>query len=80
MESEIEELREEVDLLTRKVELLEKKENQRKAMFYVKLLIKVILILVTIYGAYRAYDYVVKELPSIIDEKIKDLNPLKKYT
>ena len=80
MNSEIEVLREEVNLLARKVEILEKKENHRKAYAYLKVLVKVILIAALSYGVYWGYKYAVKEIPNIIEEKIKDLNPLKKFT
>ena len=74
MERELEELKEEVSLLTKKVEILEKKENRRKAATYVKILFKVILIIAVIYGAYWGYNYVSKELPNIIVEKVKDMS------
>lgn len=80
MEEEIEELKEEVMLLTRKVELLEKKDNHRRAYSYAKILIKLILTLLVCFGLYLGYHYVVNELPNMIEDKIKELNPLKKYT
>ena len=80
MEEEIRSLKEEISLLTSNVELLERKERQRKAMLWVKLLLKIVLILASIYGIYRAYDYLVKEVPNIMEEKIKELNPFSKYT
>ena len=76
MEKEIMELREEISLLTRKVEILERKENNRKAFGYVKILAKGIMIAALAFGAYWGYKYVVNELPNIIVEKVKDLNPL----
>ena len=78
MEEEIRELKDEISLLTRKVEILESKENKRRAYAYVKILIKIILVLAVIYGVYRGYEFVVKEIPNIITEKVKELNPLKK--
>ena len=80
MEEEILELKEEIGLLREKVNILERKENNRKAYGYLKILSKIILIGVLAYGGYRAYRYVIDELPNIIEEKIKDLNPLKKFT
>ena len=79
MELEIEELKEEISLLTEKVEILERKERQRKSMFYVKLLIKFVLLASAVYGAFKLYDYVVREVPNIMENKIKELNPLNKY-
>ncbi len=77
MEKEIDSLREEVNLLTKKVEILESKENKRRALGYVKVLVKIIMILAVIYGVYRGYEYVVKEIPQIMEEKIKELNPFR---
>ncbi len=74
MEKELDELREEVALLNKKVSILEKKENNRKALGYLKILFKVILILAVIYGSYRAYNYVVNDLPDVIVDKVKDLS------
>ena len=70
---ELQELREEVELLTKKVELLESKENKRKAFSYLKILFKIILIGVCIYGVYWGYNYVVNELPNVIVDKVKDV-------
>lgn len=80
MEAEIRELKQEINILNKKVELLEKKENNRRAYFYLRLLFKIILILAVAYGVWRGYDYVVKEIPNIMEEKIKEINPLKRFT
>ncbi len=80
METEIRELRQEISILNKKVELLEKKENKRRAYFYLRLLFKIILIFAVVYGVWRGYEYVVKEIPNIMEEKIKELNPLKRFT
>lgn len=78
MEEELEELKEEIEFLSKRIDSLEKRENRRKAFGYTKLLIRVILILVTIYGIWRGYEYVVNEIPRIMEEKIKEINPIKK--
>ena len=80
MEEEIRELKQEITILNKKVELLEKKENKRKAYFYLKLLLKIILILGVAYGIWQGYEYVVREIPNIMEEKIKEINPLKRFT
>ena len=80
MEREIEELKQELMILNKKVEILERKENTRRVISYVKVLVKIILIMALAYGAWRGYEYVVKEVPNIMEEKIKELNPLKKFT
>ncbi len=76
MEDKIDELMEEIDILSRKVEILEKKENNRKAFSYVRLLVKIIVILLSAYGIWRGYEYIVNETPKIIEEKIREINPL----
>jgi len=78
MEEELLELREEVELLTQRIESMEKTENRRKAFFYIKILVRVILILLTVYGVWRGYEYVVDEIPHMMEEKIKEINPFKK--
>jgi hypothetical protein len=78
MEEELNDLRDEIDYLTKRIETLESAENRRKAAFYIKLLVKVVLIVLFAYGLWRGYDYVVHEIPNIMEEKIKELNPLKK--
>ena len=65
---------------TEKQEILEKKENQRRVYFYLRLLFKIILILGVAYGIWKGYEYVVKEIPNIMEEKIKEINPLKRFT
>ena len=80
MEEEIRDLRQEISILSKKVELLEKKENQRRALFYLRLLFKIILILGVAYGIWKGYEYVVQEIPNIMEEKIKEINPLKRFT
>ena len=78
MEEELNDLQEEIDYLTKRIETLESAENRRKAGFYIKLLVKVVLVVLFAYGLWRGYDYVVHEIPNIMEEKIKELNPLKK--
>lgn len=78
MEGEIKELKEEINLLNRRIEILEKKDNQRRALAYGKALIKIILIGVIAYAVYRGYDYVINELPTVIEEKFNEINPIKK--
>ncbi len=78
MEKELDDLRDEIEYLTKRIEVLESAENKRKAGFYIKILFKVLLIGVFAFGVWRGYDYVVNEMPTIIEEKVKELNPLKK--
>ncbi len=75
MEEEIMALKDEISLLTKKVEILERKENRRKSYAYVRVLVKGLLIVALAFGVYWGYKYVVN-LPNIIIEKVKETNPL----
>lgn len=77
MENEIIELKEEMNILNERISALEKSNNHRKAYAYTKALIKICLILLSIYGIWRGYQYVTSELPKLVDEKIKEINPIK---
>ena len=79
MEMDLTELKEEIRLLNERIDVLEKNENKRKAYFYLKILIRVIIILACVYGVWKGYEYISKELPSILEEKIKEMEPTKKY-
>lgn len=75
---DIEELKNEIEILNKRIGALERKENNRRALNYIKIIIKVILIVASLYGIWRGYEYVVHEIPNMLDEKINDLNPLKR--
>ncbi len=78
MEKEIEKLEQEVTLLKKKISILEAKENKRQAFKYLKIFIKLALTIVLLFGIWKGYNYIVNELPNIMEEKINDLNPIKK--
>ena len=78
MEEEIIELKEEIELLTERINILEKTESRRKAFAYTKILVRVIMLLLFAYGVWRGYEYVVNEIPQLMEEKIKEINPIKK--
>ena len=75
---EIEKLEAEIVLLKKRIDVLEKTESRRKALKYLKILIKVLVIGALIFGIWKSYDYVVNGIPNLIEEKIKDINPFKK--
>ena len=77
MENEIVELKDEITFLEKRIEMLEKTNNRRKAYSYLKLLGKICLFLLIIYGGWRGYGYIKDEVPKIIDNKIKEINPFK---
>lgn len=74
----IEELKEEIAVLKKRISILERKENNRRALNYIKIIIKVILIVTFIFGIWRGYEYLVHEIPNMMEDKIKDLNPFKR--
>ena len=77
MEIEIGELQEEIDLLKERINILEKKERNRKTYAYIKIAFRIILLFASIYGVLKGYQYIVNELPQIIENKVKELNPIK---
>ena len=78
MSEDVLELQQEIDTLNKRISVLEKKENRRKSLTYLKLIIKLLLIGAIIFGIWRGYEYVVHEIPNMMEEKIKDLNPFKR--
>lgn len=78
MERNIEELEEEISLLKKRISILEGKENRRKAFSYAKIIVKIVLIGLFLFGIWKGYDYIVNEIPQLIQNEINDLNPFKK--
>ncbi len=72
---EIEELQEEIEILKKRINNLERKENIRKAHSYFKMIIKIIIIALIVFGIWYGYNYVVNEIPNIVDDKIKSIIP-----
>ena len=69
---ELNELKEQVRLLEDRVYVLERQEATRKVKTWVKILFKVLLLVALVVGAFYAYNYVVDELPKLIENKIKE--------
>ena len=78
MDDDVLELQNEVEVLTKRIEVLEKRENRRRSLSYIKIAIKIILVLAIIFGIWRGYEYVVHEVPNMMEEKIKSINPFRK--
>ncbi len=78
MEKDIEKLEEEVLLLKKRISILEGKENRRKAFGYIKWIVKILSILLILFGIWKAYDYVSNDVPKFIEDKISSINPFKK--
>ncbi len=79
MENDILELEEEIQILKNRVAELEKSNNIRKANMYLKAIIKICLFLGLVYGIWRGNENVTNEIPKIMEDKIKEINPLKAY-
>ena len=78
MSDEVMELKDEIELLNERISVLEKRDNRRRSLSYIKIIIKIVLIGAIIFGIWRGYEYVVHEIPNMMEEKIKDLNPFRK--
>ena len=77
MDSEVMELEDEIKVLKARVSELEKSNNRRRAYGYIKLLVKICMIGLIIYGIWQGYDYATREVPNLIEDKIKEINPFK---
>ena len=75
---EVQELKNEIEFLKKRVSSLEKKENRRTSFKYLKIIIKIILIVLLFYGLWRGYDYLVHGVPDMLNEKIKEIIPFRK--
>ena len=69
---ELNELQEQVRILEDRVYVLERQEATIKVKSWVKLLFKVLILVAVVVGAFFAYNYVVDELPKLIENKIKE--------
>lgn len=75
MEKDLNELMKEVQYLERRVNSLEKKESRRAGYRYIKMIIKIIVVGLIIFGLWRGYDYIVNGIPDLISDKIRELIP-----
>ena len=71
------ELKEQIEYLTKRIEILEHIEKKRKAFFYVKLLFKIIMLGLFVYSMWRGYEYLSKEIPRVLEEKLREVIPNK---
>ena len=75
MENNILELKNEIEILERRIERLEKIETRKKLFSYTKVIIKGLLISAIMFGIWYGYNYVVHEIPNIIENTIKEKIP-----
>ena len=78
MNNEVMDLKNEIELLNERISILEKRDSRRRSLSYLKIIIKILIIGAIIFGIWRGYEYVVNEIPHMMEEKINDLNPFKK--
>lgn len=71
------ELRREIEVLNKRISVLEKRDSRRRSFTYLKVIIKILLIGALAFGIWKGYEYVVHEIPNMMEEKIKELNPFK---
>jgi hypothetical protein len=69
---ELNELQEQVKILEERVYVLERQEATRKVKNWIKILFKVLILVAVVIGSFLAYNYVVDELPKLIENKIKE--------
>ena len=78
MNNEVMDLKNEIELLNERISILEKRDSRRRSLSYLKIIIKILIIGAIIFGIWRGYEYVVNEIPHMMEEKINDFNPFKK--
>ena len=78
MEDNISELEEEIKLLKKRISILEGKENRRKAIGYAKIIIKIVFTVSFIFAIWKGYNYIIKEVPKLIENEVNNLNPIRK--
>lgn len=69
---ELNELQEQVKILEERVYVLERQEATRRVKNWIKILFKVLILVAVVIGSFLAYNYVVDELPKLIENKIKE--------
>ena len=75
MNKELEELRNEVKVLKERVNVIERRERNRKTRRIIAIIFKVILYAAILIAIWIGYQYITN-IPSLIGEKIKEANPL----
>ena len=70
--NEMNELQEQVRLLEDRIYVLERKDAARRARGWLRILIKILILIALIIGGFYAYNYVTSELPKIIENQIKE--------
>ena len=70
--NELDELQEQVKLLEDRVYTLERRDAARRARGWLSILIKLLIIIALVFGAFYAYNYITNELPRMIENEVKE--------
>ena len=70
--NELEELEEQVKLLEDRIYVLERRDASRRARGWLKILFNLLLIGAVIFGVFYAYNYVINDLPKLIENQVKE--------
>ena len=73
MDDEIKDLKLEIRVLNKRIEILEAKERRRSAFKRVKIIFDILLLALLAYGVWYSYDYITNYIPNKIDDTIKDI-------
>ena len=76
MNNELEELKVKVNDLETRIIKLEKIEKRRKIMGTIKLIISIIITILLVISSIYFYNFITKEMPKRLNEKMKEVNPL----
>ena len=72
MDEDIDELKEEIIYLKKRIDILEKTERKRKAFKLLRIIIKIIFYGLIIFGIWKAYDYLTNEVPNMVSEEVEN--------
>lgn len=75
MDDEIKDLKLEIKVLNKRIEILEAKERRRSAFKRVKIIFDILLLALLAYGVWYSYDYITNYIPNKIDDTIKEIVP-----
>ncbi len=75
MDDEIKDLKLEIKVLNKRIEILEAKERRRSAFKRVKIIFDILLLVLLAYGVWYSYDYITNYIPNKIDDTIKEIVP-----
>ena len=72
MDENIDELKEEITYLKKRIDILEKTERKRKAFKSLRIIIKILFYGLIIFGIWKAYDYLTNEVPNMVSEEVEN--------